>query len=92
MVFVKDILPPFLKGRSAVAGWVLFGAAPPASADISTSSLPALAAVGRPAGNQGWNWHVQNTDNVQGYPGFPAKYSGPNIRFLTFLNHAHLGK
>lgn len=27
---------------------------------------------------QRWNWHVQNTDIVQGYPGFPAKYSGPN--------------
>jgi high affinity Mn2+ porin len=25
-----------------------------------------------------WNWHVQNTDIVQGYPGFSAKYSGPN--------------
>jgi high affinity Mn2+ porin len=27
---------------------------------------------------QKWNWHVQNTDIVQGDPGFPAKYSGPN--------------
>ena len=27
---------------------------------------------------QNWNWHVQNTDIVQGDPGFPAKYSGPN--------------
>ena len=27
---------------------------------------------------QSWNWHVQNTDIVQGDPGFPAKYSGPN--------------
>lgn len=25
-----------------------------------------------------WNWHVQNTDIVQGDFGFPAKYSGPN--------------
>ncbi len=25
-----------------------------------------------------WNWHVQNTDIVQGDPGFHAKYSGPN--------------
>ncbi|MGA2867153.1 MAG: carbohydrate porin [Verrucomicrobiota bacterium] len=25
-----------------------------------------------------WNWHVQNTDILQGDPGFPAKYSGPN--------------
>ena len=28
--------------------------------------------------SQTWNWHVQNTDTVQGYPGFPAKYSGSN--------------
>jgi high affinity Mn2+ porin len=27
---------------------------------------------------QAWNWHVQNTDTVQGYPAFPAKYSAPN--------------
>ena len=27
---------------------------------------------------QKWNWHVQNTDIVQGDPGFPARYSGQN--------------
>jgi high affinity Mn2+ porin len=27
---------------------------------------------------QNWNFHGQNTDIVQGYPQFPAKYSGPN--------------
>jgi len=27
---------------------------------------------------QTWNWHVQNTDIVQAYPGFHAPYSGPN--------------
>jgi hypothetical protein len=31
-----------------------------------------------PLENQNWDWHVQNTDIVQGYPGFSAKYSGPN--------------
>jgi high affinity Mn2+ porin len=25
-----------------------------------------------------WNWHIQNTYIVQGYPAFSAKYSGPN--------------
>jgi high affinity Mn2+ porin len=25
-----------------------------------------------------WNWHVQNTDIMQGYPAFHAKYSGTN--------------
>ena len=27
---------------------------------------------------QDWNWHLQNTFIVQGYPGFDAQYSGPN--------------
>jgi high affinity Mn2+ porin len=27
---------------------------------------------------QDWNWHIQNTYVWQGYPGFSAKYSGPN--------------
>src|SRR6516165_5106502 len=27
---------------------------------------------------QTWNWHVQNTNVVQGYPPFHAKYSGTN--------------
>lgn len=36
----------------------------------TTNGLAAIA--------QDWNWHVQNTDIVQGDPGFPAQYSGPN--------------
>ncbi|MDR3459609.1 MAG: carbohydrate porin [Verrucomicrobiae bacterium] len=46
---------------------------------LATNTVPA-AAVGAPAvgAPQNWNWHVQNTDIVQGYPGFSAKYSGPN--------------
>ena len=31
-----------------------------------------------PAAEQNWNWHVQNTDILQGYPGFSSQYSGPN--------------
>ena len=34
--------------------------------------------MGQPPQEQTWNWHVQNTDIVQGYPAFGAKYSGPN--------------
>ena len=30
------------------------------------------------AREQLWNWHFQNTDIVQGYPGFSAPYSGQN--------------
>jgi high affinity Mn2+ porin len=43
--------------------------------------LPAVAedATNSPAENQqNWNFHVQNTDIVQGYPGFSSQYSGPN--------------
>ena len=45
--------------------------------DLSTNSAP-FSADGDGARAQNWNWHVQNTDIVQGYPGFTAKYSGPN--------------
>ncbi len=37
-----------------------------------------LMTAPNPAHEQNWNWHVQNTDIVQGDPGFPATYSGPN--------------
>jgi high affinity Mn2+ porin len=42
--------------------------------------LPAAAenVTNSPTAAQTWNWHFQNTDIVQGYPGFPAQYSGPN--------------
>jgi high affinity Mn2+ porin len=40
---------------------------------IFVSSRPAQA-----QDQSEWNFHVQNTDVVQGDPGFPAKYSGPN--------------
>lgn len=31
-----------------------------------------------PVEPQAWNFHAQNTDVVQGYPGFSARYSGAN--------------
>ena len=54
-------------------------AAATAAADSSTNS-PAAPAIGSTSTNvpQFWNFHAQNTDIVQGYPGFAAKYSGPN--------------
>ena len=59
------------------------------AADISTNSItdPPGSSTRRPQPaiessnnneQQNWNFHVQNTDVVQGYPGFSAKYSGPN--------------
>ncbi len=54
-------------------------AAAAAAADSSTNSPPAPV-IGSTSTNalQFWNFHAQNTDIVQGYPGFAAKYSGPN--------------
>jgi len=40
-----------------------------------TAPGPAPAASSSPAA---WNFHVQNTETVQGYPGFSSQYSGPN--------------
>jgi high affinity Mn2+ porin len=38
-----------------------------------------LAQTNSPASDgQNWNFHVQNTDIIQGYPSFSSKYSGPN--------------
>ena len=74
-------------GRSVVrkndlAPWVVVGVlstvvvSKAAAADSPTNSVPAPGVEKSAA--QTWNWHVQNTDIVQGDPGFPAKYSGPN--------------
>jgi high affinity Mn2+ porin len=45
---------------------------------VVSSGLGQTNSSGSGSNGQTWNWHVQNTDIVQGYPGFPAKYSGPN--------------
>ncbi|HWY31568.1 MAG TPA: hypothetical protein VNX46_12480, partial [Candidatus Acidoferrum sp.] len=53
-----------------------------ARVDAPTGPVP-ITGLGQTNGpdsssdGQTWNWHVQNTDIVQGDPGFPAKYSGP---------------
>src|ERR1035438_5538439 len=62
-----------LKGNYKMAGATAFACAAAriaAAADVSTNSP-------MPDG-QNWNFHVQNTEVVQGYPAFPAQYSGPN--------------
>jgi high affinity Mn2+ porin len=63
-------------GWLPVAG-VLAGATT-AAAELVTNALPASGVSQTAPDGQNWNWHVQNTDIVQGYTGFPAKYSGPN--------------
>jgi high affinity Mn2+ porin len=49
--------------------WLLFATLTAAAQDATVDSG---------SREQRWNWHVQNTDIVQGDPGFHAKYSGPN--------------
>ncbi len=52
-----------------------------------TPSLPAATPPVAPAADtqaQTWNWHAQNTDIMDGHPGFPADYSGPD----SLDNHA----
>jgi high affinity Mn2+ porin len=54
-----------------------YAAGPPGP--TADKPLPeAVAKAPEEAREQFWNWHVQNTDIVQGDPGFPAQYSGPN--------------
>src|ERR1700748_737173 len=49
--------------------WVL-----PACAQNAASSPASLSFLE----SENWNFHIQNTDTVQGYPAFHAKYSGAN--------------
>ncbi len=46
----------------------------------ATNAPPAPALETPPSAGtpQRWNFHVQNTEVVQGYPAFPAQYTGPN--------------
>lgn len=71
----------------ASAAAVLACAATSLSAQVSTNLVTDSSAQAsnqlqpdseKPAPEQNWNFHAQNTDIVQGYPGFSASYSGPN--------------
>lgn len=47
--------------------------------DLPASQPTSAPASSAPAGGeQIWNFHVQNTDVIQGYPAFSAPYSGTN--------------
>ena len=56
----------------------LFGRDPAQAAPDPAPNLGLTNSPGSGSNGQAWNWHVQNTDIVQGYPAFPAKYSGAN--------------
>jgi len=67
--FVNHTLSLFAKSRLVGTTLPLVTAALSVAAEDATNSV---------APGQNWNFHVQNTDIVQGYPGFSSKYSGPN--------------
>jgi high affinity Mn2+ porin len=50
----------------------------PAKPSSLPNPQPPPAAEGSTAKPKDWNFHLQNTEVVQGDFGFPAKYSGPN--------------
>src|ERR1700676_153822 len=77
-VFYQPLFVLIMKKGRTIALFAFGVAALPAAAQVSTNSLPVAATIRQSPDGQNWNWHVQNTDIVQGYPGFPAKYSGPN--------------
>ncbi len=67
------------------------GAGSPGSPATNNAVLPAPASpapvveTNNPvsgSNEQNWNFHVQNTEIVQGYPGFPAKYTIPGYDSL----------
>ena len=69
--------PPREKLLALTALW-FSAAAIPALAENATNALVGAANPPPATGEQPWNWHFQNTDIVQGYPGFSAKYGGAN--------------
>jgi high affinity Mn2+ porin len=72
VIFAIFALPLGMAAQSS--DYVLGGTNAPAAKDRPKAAAETPAE----AQPQTWNWHVQNTDIVQGDPGFPAKYSGPN--------------
>ena len=61
--------------RGVAPAWV---AATLATGGAASRAQDAAVAAPAKVAEQSWNWHVQNTDIVQGNPDFPAQYSGPN--------------
>jgi high affinity Mn2+ porin len=70
---VKNALPLFVRNCPVITAFLaaltFFAGATPLLAQVTTNQPPETEI---------WNWHFQNTDIIQGYPGFPAQYSGPN--------------
>jgi high affinity Mn2+ porin len=70
---VKNAFPLFVRNCPVITAFLaaltFFAGATPLLAQVTTNQPPEAEI---------WNWHFQNTDIVQSYPGFPAQYSGPN--------------
>jgi high affinity Mn2+ porin len=75
--FSIPALVAFLAGCASTVAAAESAAEQPGSPATNAPAETALAAAAEPT-RQSWNWHAQNTDIVQGYPAFAARYSGPN--------------
>ncbi|MGA2247914.1 MAG: carbohydrate porin [Verrucomicrobiota bacterium] len=73
-VRAQESSPPESPGTNSL--FFLVRGSPPAR-QVLSSGLGPTNSTGPGSNVQTWNWHVQNTAIVQGYFGFPAKYSGP---------------
>jgi high affinity Mn2+ porin len=68
------------RGASATLRWaaVIYLAASSIATQAQDTPGAVTTNVMANVEEQKWNWHIQNTDIVQGDSGFPAKYSGPS--------------
>jgi high affinity Mn2+ porin len=64
----------WLSAATAVLAGVAAATAQPATNAPPAAGVEPVAAAAPPR----WNWHLQNTDIVEGYPSFSAPSSGPN--------------
>lgn len=84
----QETVRPRKRGAIAAVAWLAteivtasgVAANPSADTDAASGKAGEAASLEQPAAvaPQTWNWHAQNTDILQGDPGFPARYSGPN--------------
>ena len=79
MVMKHNIAHDTVVGVADCSGrWILaILAAGSVTARAQDAPGPVRTNVLADAGEQKWNWHMQNTDIVQGDAAFPTKYSGP---------------
>lgn len=74
MIFFSHPTP----GAALVAAILILNSSAGTAQSSDRSKEETVVQKADPTGEQRWNIHVQNTDIIQGYPGFSASYSGQN--------------